>query len=53
LAFAYLAGLLPRVGHQVFLLLLNHARAERCGDAFARVEVELVEPRARGRGATS
>ena len=37
--------LVPRCGHQVFLLGLHDARAEPADDAVARVEVQLAEPR--------
>ena len=40
----HLAGLIPGVGHQLFLLLLNHARAERRNHTLARIEIQLVEP---------
>ena len=39
-----LARLVPGVGHELFLMLLNHARAECRDDTLARIEVQLVQP---------
>ena len=40
-----IARLLPRRGHQRFLMLLHDARAERRDAAMTRIEIQLVEPR--------
>ena len=39
-----IARLLPRGGHQRFLMLLHDARAERSDAALTRIEVQLIEP---------
>src|SRR6476620_5474103 len=40
-----LCCLFPGRGHQLLLVLLNHAGSERSCDAPAWIQVELVEPR--------